>query len=310
MIKKLALLFGSLGLVVAQRPTNTSICDFYTTALLKSNNATSQYTLLTLLVNTVVIGNYTQPNHNAVPGILAANATFEGKPVNLVPYFSGALQSSNVGGMAAAVNFLDDGGAAPLMANKPANGTSSNQFKLLTHLYSFFGTALGCTTVGMTGFPGYDGKPSMYEVHKFMALNSSEVGYFIQQVGLAAQSFGVAQDDITAVGTLLTDTFDRKCSAPAAVIPSQGAALQAICTQNDCQMATNATCDAYAAAPTSQPAAGTPSATAPAASASGGAGGGGAAAGGGGGSTGAASSNHGTSILVAGIMAVAAILFN
>lgn len=91
------------------------------------NNATNQYTLVTLLVNTAVIGNYTQPNHNAVPGILNPNGTFNGVPVNLVPYFSGALLSTNSGGNAASVNFLDDGGAAPLMQNKPANGNSSRQ---------------------------------------------------------------------------------------------------------------------------------------------------------------------------------------
>jgi hypothetical protein len=43
--------------VAAQRPTNTSICDYYTTALLKENTAENQATLLTLVVNTVVIGN-------------------------------------------------------------------------------------------------------------------------------------------------------------------------------------------------------------------------------------------------------------
>ncbi len=43
--------------VLAQRPSDTPICDYYTTALLKENNATNQATLLTLLVNTVVIGN-------------------------------------------------------------------------------------------------------------------------------------------------------------------------------------------------------------------------------------------------------------
>lgn len=43
--------------VSAQRPEDTPICDYYTKALLKENNATNQATLLTLLVNTVVIGN-------------------------------------------------------------------------------------------------------------------------------------------------------------------------------------------------------------------------------------------------------------
>ena len=51
-----------------------------------------------------------------------------GVNVNLLPYFDGTLESSNRGGPAGvSVNFLDDGGAAPLMKNLPANGTKSNQ---------------------------------------------------------------------------------------------------------------------------------------------------------------------------------------
>ena len=41
----------------AQRPSDVPICDYYTKALLKENTAENQATLLTLLVNTVVIGN-------------------------------------------------------------------------------------------------------------------------------------------------------------------------------------------------------------------------------------------------------------
>lgn len=112
---------------LAQRPANESICDYYTTALLTNNTGENQLLLLTLLVNTVVIGNYTQPNHNAVPGILA-KGTYNGTEVNLLPYFNGGLASSNRGGdTGVAINFLDDGGAAPLLKNMPANGTSSNQ---------------------------------------------------------------------------------------------------------------------------------------------------------------------------------------
>ena len=82
-----------------------------------------------------------------------------------------------------------------------------------------------------------------------MDLDAHEVGYFIQQVGLSAQSFGVSSDDVAAVGNLLTTTFDGKCSAAATVIPAQGAQLQAICTANDCPMAANANCPAYGANP-------------------------------------------------------------
>lgn len=55
--KTIALAMVAASSVAAQRPTDTPICDYYTTALLKENTAENQYTLLTLLVNTVVIGN-------------------------------------------------------------------------------------------------------------------------------------------------------------------------------------------------------------------------------------------------------------
>ncbi len=62
-----------------------------------------------------------------MPGILA-NGTYNGTTVNLLPYFSGGLASTNTGGTSGrSINFLDGGGAAPLMMNLPANDTSSNQ---------------------------------------------------------------------------------------------------------------------------------------------------------------------------------------
>ncbi|KAJ8118010.1 hypothetical protein ONZ43_g4081 [Nemania bipapillata] len=230
----------------AQRPDNTSICDYYTTALLKNNTADNQATLLTLVVNTVVIGNYTQPNVGVkVPGILAPGQ-YNGTDVNLLPYFNGDLASSNRGGdHGVSVNFLDDGGAEPLKNNKPANTQSSSQYFLLTHLYQFFGSLLGCSKQGMPGFAAYGGHASMYEVHKFMALDPYEMGYFITQVGLAASSFGVADSDVQAVGSALASLFDYRCAPPTTVIQSQGAQLQSICIAEDCPLAADSVCDSY-----------------------------------------------------------------
>ncbi|KAL7791529.1 hypothetical protein V8C37DRAFT_382001 [Trichoderma ceciliae] len=232
----------------AQRPTNVSICDYYTKALLKENTADNQLTLLTLLVNTVVIGNYTAPNVGVkVPGILAPGQ-INGKAVNLLPYFNGQLASTNTGGShGESVNFLDSGGAAPLMKNKPANDNSSRQYFLLTHLYQFFGSLLSCTQQGMPGFPAYSGRASLYQVHKFMALDNAELGYFIQQVALAAQSFGVATSDIEVVGNALSNTFGMRCAMPVTAIKAQGPQLQAICIESDCPLAKNESCGLYAA---------------------------------------------------------------
>lgn len=110
------------------RPTNTSICDYYTEALLKENNADNQYALIVKLVNTVVIGNYTQPNKGvAVSGILSPG-TVNGTNVALLPYFNGGLASSNRGGnTGVAINFLDGGAAAPLKMDKPASSEDTAQ---------------------------------------------------------------------------------------------------------------------------------------------------------------------------------------
>jgi len=240
---------GALALAAgaaAQRPSDTPICDYYTTALLKENTAANQETLLTLVVNTVAIGNYTQPNVGiAVPGILApGTGEFEG--VNLAPYFTGALNSTNRGGSAGiSLNFLDGGGAAPLLKNELPT-TSSAQYKLVTHLYQYFGVLLGCSQFG-TSYKPYSGSTNMYEVHKFMALDAKEVAYFITQVGLAAASFGVADSDVKIVGKALNDAFGYRCSPAAAIPPTAAAAPQAICIASDCPIApTNATCDLYA----------------------------------------------------------------
>ena len=248
---------GALGVlivpfVVAQRPTNESICDYYTTALLKNNTAENQMTILTLVVNTAVIGNYTQPNVGImVPGILASGQMQDGVQVDLLKYFNGSLKTTNRNGVATSVNFLGDGGAEPLMKNMPANTNSSAQYFLINHLYQFFGTLLGCSMQGMGGvFGAYAGDPSMYSVHKFMNLSKPEMDYFITQVGLSAASFGVATADVMAVGMALNDTFNQRCSAPAAVIPAQGPQLQAICINPDCPIATSAVCAQYEMAAT------------------------------------------------------------
>ena len=118
----LAAALSAASLTAAQRPSNTTICDYYTQALLRTNTAANQLTLLTLIVNTVVIGNYTVPNVGvSVPGILKPG-TFNKTAVNLAPFFNGGFASTNEGGNEGnAVNFLDGGGAAPLMKSKPAD---------------------------------------------------------------------------------------------------------------------------------------------------------------------------------------------
>lgn len=112
-------------------------------------------------------------------------------------------------------------------------------------MYEYFGTLLGCSTQGAAAFPSYEGAGSQYQVHKFMDLSYAEVSYFIQQVGLSAASFGVADADVTAVGMSLNSAFNYKCAPAATIVPSQGAQLQSICIGEECPLAANSTCAAY-----------------------------------------------------------------
>ncbi|OCK77456.1 hypothetical protein K432DRAFT_418620 [Lepidopterella palustris CBS 459.81] len=106
-------ILATIGSTFAQAPANQSICDKYTTTLLKYNNATSQYTLLTLLVNTVVVGNYTEPNTVImVPGILATG-TFNGEAISSQYFlthlyrFFGKVLGYGGGGMANVHRFMN-----------------------------------------------------------------------------------------------------------------------------------------------------------------------------------------------------------
>jgi hypothetical protein len=69
----------------------------------------------------------------------------------------------------------------------------------------------------------------MYDVHKFMALDAYQVQYFIEQVGLSAASFGVATEDVEAVGHALQGLFGVKCAPKTSVAPSWTPELQSIC---------------------------------------------------------------------------------
>jgi hypothetical protein len=94
------------------------------------------------------------------------------------------------------------------------------------------------------GFPAYSGH-DMASAHAFMNLDPSEMGYFISQVGLAATSFGVTTEDVTAVATALNKLFNYRCSPATTVIPEQGPTLNSICQNEMCPLDPMAQCSAY-----------------------------------------------------------------
>ncbi|KAL3488128.1 hypothetical protein BJX62DRAFT_240385 [Aspergillus germanicus] len=242
----------------SQRPSTTSICDFYTTQILGTNTATSQQLLITLLVNTFVIGNYTTPNTgHAVAGI-AAPAVYNGTEVALLPYFTGELNSTNTGGeVGASKLFLDNGGAGPIGMNMSSAGdVHSAQYNLLTHIYQYFGHLLGCSRQGGPAFPNYQGRTSMYEVHRYMNLDITQMTFFITQVHDSAISLGIAPDDAAVLVDTLNTSFNTRCSPAMVITYRRGGQqqqqqigdtpqFQSVCIAENCPLAPEADCAAY-----------------------------------------------------------------
>lgn len=154
----------------AQRPNTTSICDYYANKVAGNNTAATQYLLMTLILNTAFLGNYSTYSSGVAVNGVATAGEYKGTPVNDLPFFDAGYASANdfKTPHGVAKSFLDDGGPVPLSKNLPSNGnTSSLQYNLLTHAYQIFGLLLNCSLQGTSpDFPAYQGKASMYEVHK------------------------------------------------------------------------------------------------------------------------------------------------
>ncbi|KAK6529450.1 hypothetical protein TWF281_008623 [Arthrobotrys megalospora] len=224
-----------------------SICDKYASILFGVNTGSNQYSFMTRLINTAFIGNYTGPSSVKITGILAPG-TFNGEEVSLLPYFNGGLASANRGyrpGNRTVINFIDDGGVFALAQGKPSYGQRSNQYKLFSHMYQYFGGMLGCSLYGQDGFPAYQGNSRMYELHKFMNIAPLQLGYFIQELSLAAVSLGVTQEDVTAIASTLNTTFGQACAPAVAVLPNYPPDLQALCINTACPLANDPICGTY-----------------------------------------------------------------
>ena len=91
---------------VLQSFESTSLCDKYTTAIMKNNTAADQFRFIKLLMNTAQYGNYTTPNVGvSVPGILTPG-TYDGHHVALFKYFDGSLPCINNNNIPTHITFL------------------------------------------------------------------------------------------------------------------------------------------------------------------------------------------------------------
>lgn len=207
----LLLLCAGTG-VSAQPPPqfqNGTFCDRYTNALastLGGNqfNVTAEVNLLTLIITRVVAGG--SGNGVTVPGLFAATSpvldVFQGK----VPFRANPIDYTN-----------------------PANNASLTL--LANHLVAFFGTALGCTA---PGFPAPSSFVTMQRVHYGMGIDAGDFAYFIQQVVLTAQSFGVAQIDIDTIAAPFLNAFGL-CGGVNQICTDPGCPLATVVSDQECE---------------------------------------------------------------------------
>lgn len=111
--------------------SKVSICDTYSASILGAASPENQHLLMTLFVNTALAGNHTTPNTGIAVNGTIRPGQWKGEAVDLMPWFNGALASSNPCpddcGQGVSVNWLDSGGAAALRENRTSDEVGTSQ---------------------------------------------------------------------------------------------------------------------------------------------------------------------------------------
>lgn len=78
-----------------------------------------------------------------------------------------------------------------------------------------------------------------------MALDPYDLGYFIEQVGLAAQSVGLTLAEATAVTNDMAQGLTYRCRPLSALVPGGIVGPQSVCTDSSCPLAPDYDCTGY-----------------------------------------------------------------
>jgi hypothetical protein len=112
----LLLYFLLFATILAQRPSTISICDYYTQVEYGTASEGNQLKLIQSIVALAFAGPKSIPSKNVskeLTGILNPGVQ-GGQRVDLLRFFNGTLASTNLNNQPVGVNWLDDGGLAPL----------------------------------------------------------------------------------------------------------------------------------------------------------------------------------------------------
>ncbi|KAH8167784.1 hypothetical protein CIB48_g417 [Xylaria polymorpha] len=211
------------------------------------NSSDTQFMLMQSIVALAFGGGATLPNASDDSTGILNPGSFNGSPINLRPWFDGSKATTNLNNQAVGIDWLDDGAQDPLVAF--LNGTTDNveldgnknEYRLFAHFYSAFGRIYGCTLT--EGFPKANdsGIPiSPAYVHKFMNLNQTDLGHFIDQLIMSSEYYGFSNDDASTLSTFFNSRYNVRCA------PAINGQLYSICQAPECPLAApSPDCDAY-----------------------------------------------------------------
>ncbi|KAG5957239.1 hypothetical protein E4U58_006223 [Claviceps cyperi] len=131
---------------------------------------------------------------------------------------------------------MDGGGTTPLIAFM--NGSTlmaniqrgTNQYKLFTHWYFVFGKIYSCSLYKKFLDSPFEPLNPAY-VHKFMGLNQTQVGYFIDQLLVASRNHGFSTADLETLGLSMNTKYNARC------LPPIEDSLTSICLAKECPVA-------------------------------------------------------------------------
>ncbi|KAK1237629.1 hypothetical protein MKX07_006757 [Trichoderma sp. CBMAI-0711] len=234
---------------LAQRSDDESICDYYAAKRYGESNITTQLLLVQSIVTLAYAGGHDllPDADNGTTGIFN-EGLYKGVDVYLRPWFDGSKATTNLNNQPVGIDWLDGGATGPLLSF--LNGSTStvdidkstNQYRLFTHWFTAFGFVYGCSSAPKFPRTGESrgGPLSPAYVHKFMNLNQTHIGYFIEQLTLASMAYGFSYEDAQTLSTFMNARYNVRCA------PAINGQLFSICFADECPLAQpKPDCDAY-----------------------------------------------------------------
>lgn len=120
--------------------------------------------------------------------------------------------------------------------------------RLFAHFFLAFSKIFGCSDppAPPPSSSHSSGPLSLAYVHKYMDLNYTDLGHFINQLSKATANYGFSDQDSQTLNTDLNGMYNVRCAPPVTSNSAQGPQLLSLCQADTCPLAVpNADCAAY-----------------------------------------------------------------